>query len=181
MQRPLPLQLPDLRRIGGRSRSLGGANHEAACDDAYQRRRGQVVSCKTADAAPLTDANLNLGDRAVLGDRKNIDEAVQHAKAPATEPEFIVVSSDSEGQNQAPHRDAKVTKAMQLNRLVRDAFDASDILGSFIPKPFQTPGLAKITEPSKNTAFTPSNSKETLVSAREIAKVELSERIACPF
>lgn len=75
-------------------------------------------------------ANMNLGARTVLGDRQNIDKAVQKAKADVTQSsesdQFIVISSDSEGGQVAPPHYQKTPKAVKFNMLTRQALDATD-------------------------------------------------------
>jgi casein kinase 1 len=77
-------------------------------------------------------ANLKLDDRPVLGDRMNINNAVQQAKMDAKKPAaaFIVISDDTDGgkvKNHAPSPVvARMPKAAQLNKLTSAVNAASD-------------------------------------------------------
>lgn len=80
-------------------------------------------------------ANLKLDDRPVLGERKNINNAIQQAKADAKKPptDVIVISDDTEqdGSTQvASHPPSpavtRLPKAVRLNQLAAAATAASD-------------------------------------------------------
>ncbi|KAK0449287.1 kinase-like domain-containing protein [Armillaria borealis] len=94
----------------------------------------RVVRAPRRSAAPAPDemehilnglGNLNLGDRVVLGDRRNIDNAIQKARQEAHKPEpdhCIVISSDSEDDA----ANLATPKAQKLNKLTKRASAASD-------------------------------------------------------
>jgi len=80
-------------------------------------------------------ANLKLDDRPVLGDRKNIDNAVRQAKAktnvkkPATEVIVIISDETDDGETKdhsPPPVVARIPKAAQLNKLTATAYAAPD-------------------------------------------------------
>lgn len=81
-------------------------------------------------------ANLKLDDRPVLGDRKNINNVVQQAKANAKKPavDVIVISDNtdsSELAKQIPNQLAlplgtRIPKAAQLNKLTTAVSEATD-------------------------------------------------------
>jgi casein kinase 1 len=77
-------------------------------------------------------ANLKLDDRPVLGDRKNIHNAVQQAKTDAKKPtaEVIVITDSTDGGKIKNHPPspvvARIPKAARLNKLTVDVNAASD-------------------------------------------------------
>jgi casein kinase 1 len=77
-------------------------------------------------------ANLKLDDRPVLGDRKNIINAVQQAKTDGKKPvtEVIVISDETDDGKPQIHPPspvvARLPKAIQLNKLTTAAYAARD-------------------------------------------------------
>ncbi len=69
---------------------------------------------------------MKLGERTVLGDRQNIDNAIQQAKAAPPSDQYIVISSGSEGDDSTPQRYQKTPKAYKLNKLEKLAHEATD-------------------------------------------------------
>jgi len=80
-------------------------------------------------------ANLKLDDRPVLGDRKNINNVVQQAKADAKKPTaIIIISDDTDAGDSAKQKQnhlilpagTRIPKAIQLNKLTTTVSEATD-------------------------------------------------------
>lgn len=103
-------------------------------DQLSQPPTPRVVRAPRRSAAPAPEemehilnglGNLNLGDRVVLGDRRNIDNAIQKARQEVHKPEpdhCIVISSDSEDDA----ANVATPKAQKLNKLTKRALAATD-------------------------------------------------------
>lgn len=82
-------------------------------------------------------ANLNLGERQVLGARDNnvaqaaraaaVPDKAKKTQTPTQEPDVIELSSDSEGENEGQKKGVvRLTKATQLIQLVRRTRETTD-------------------------------------------------------
>ncbi|KZP33568.1 kinase-like protein [Athelia psychrophila] len=82
-------------------------------------------------------AKLNFGERAVLGDRSNIDNAVQKAKSDAKKPAEVVIISDDSIDGKLP-AGGRIPKAAQLNKLTvaitvaTDNQEISEVVTDFV-------------------------------------------------
>jgi casein kinase 1 len=96
------------------------------------RRTPALQGAETVEQILNDLANLKLDDRPVLGDRKNINNAVQQGKTDGKKPatEVIVISDktdDGKPKNHPPSPIvARIPKAAQLNRLTAAAYAAGD-------------------------------------------------------
>ncbi|KAF8917066.1 kinase-like protein [Mucidula mucida] len=89
-------------------------------------RKSQAAAPEDIERVLNGLANMKLGERTVLGDRQNIDNAIQQAKAAPPSDQYIVISSGSEGDDSTPQRYQKTPKAYKLNKLEKLAHEATD-------------------------------------------------------
>lgn len=96
------------------------------------RRTAATPGAENVEAILNDLANLKLDDRPVLGDRKNINNAVHQAKTDAKKPatDVIVISDETDDGKPKKHPAspviARIPKAAQLNKLTTAALSATD-------------------------------------------------------